>query len=158
MSRNAGRTLKINPRPNPDRRAQSEVLVARRYLEHGFLDAALRIFARRAALVAAADWSRLVDSLLERKRVADAVRACEIGGLPLPRERLLALGDADLQRKNVDGAIHHYELAGADSARWSALVDVLTRLPGHELRAVEVTQRHLVAAEADEPIALAASA
>src|SRR5262245_55103032 len=51
MSRNGGRPLKIAPRAaGQDRRAQSEVMVARRYVQHGFLDAALRIFARRVTL------------------------------------------------------------------------------------------------------------
>jgi hypothetical protein len=158
MSRNGERALKIAPRAGQDRRAQSEVMVARRYVEHGFLDAALRIFVRRVTLVVAQDWSQLVDRLLERGRVADAVRACQIGDLPLPREQLLALGDEDLHRRNVDEALHYYELADADQARWSALVDVLTRLPGHELRAVELTQRYLVADEAPAAITLAASA
>jgi hypothetical protein len=129
--------------PSPAR-AHSEVLVGRRYLEHGFLDAAMRIFGRNAEWVAGADWEALVERLLERGRVAEAVRACAMGGLPLPRTKLLALGDRDLRRKDVLGAIHYYELADADQARWTALVDVLTRLPGYELQAVEIAGRHLL--------------
>ncbi len=148
MSRDGARALKLAPRPGHERRAHSEVVVARRYLEHGFLDAALRIFGRHVGLVEAGDWSRLVERLLERGRVTDAVAVCQSGGIPLPREQLLAFGDRDLRRKDVHGAVRYYELAGADHARWSALVDVLTRLPGHELHALEVAQRHLVSADA----------
>src|SRR5262245_9168964 len=43
-----------------DRRVQAEIVVARRYLGHGFVDAAVRIFSRRAANVTAADWQQLV--------------------------------------------------------------------------------------------------
>jgi hypothetical protein len=159
MSLDAARALKLAPRPVADRRAHSEVVVARRYLEHGFLDAALRIFGRHVALVAPQDWSRLVERLLERGRVTDSIAVCQTGGIPLPRERLLALGDRDLQRKDVHGAVRYYELAEADQTRWSALVDVLTRLPGHELHAMEVVRRHLVPTDAAAaPITLAVSA
>jgi hypothetical protein len=130
-----------------DRRARAEIVVARRYLEHGFVDATMRIFGRRASQVAADDWKRLVAQLLERGRVTDAVDVCQRGGIPLPTHELLTLGDRELRRKDVDAAIHYYELAGADAARWSALVDVLIRLPGRELQATEVTQRHLLPAE-----------
>lgn len=159
MSRDGARGLKLAPRPGHERRAHSEVAVARRYLEHGFLDAALRIFGRHAGVVEARDWSRLVERLLERGRVIDAVAVCQTGGIPLPREQLLGFGDRDLQRKDVHGAVRYYELAGADHARWSALVDVLTRLPGHELHALEVAQRHLVTPDgAAAPLTLAVSA
>lgn len=134
-------------------------MVARRYLEHGFLDAALRIFGRHVGLVEAQDWSRLVERLLERGRVTDAVAVCQSGGLPLPRAQLLVLGDRDLQRKDVHGAVRYYELAEADQGRWSALVDVLTRLPGYELHAMEVAQRHLVSGDGPRtPMALGVSA
>jgi hypothetical protein len=138
-----------------DRRVQAEVVVARRYLEHGFVDAAMRIFARRAPQVTADDWQQLVTRLLERGRVNDAVDVCRLGDIPLPRQELLTLGDRQLRRKDVDGAIHYYELAGADLGRWSALVDVLTRLPGRELHAVEMAGRHLLATE--EPAVIAAA-
>ena len=131
-----------------DRRVMAEVVVARRYLDHGFVDAAMRIFARRAPQVAADDWQQLVTRLLERGRVNDAVDVCRLGDVPLPRQELLTLGDRQLRRKDIDGAIHHYELAGADRERWSALVDVLTRLPGRELHAMEMAERHLLADEA----------
>lgn len=120
--------------------------MARRYLDHGFLDAAMRIFGRNVAIVAADDWNLLVERLLERGRVADAVHACQTGGVPLPRQTLLALGDRHLRRKDVESAIHFFELAEADPERWSALVDVLARLPGRELTAMEVAQRYLVPA------------
>lgn len=155
MSRDGARALKLAPRAGQERRAHSEVVVARRYLEHGFLDASLRIFGRHVALVEAQDWNRLVERLLERGRVTDAVAVCQTGGIPLPREQLLVLGDRDLQRKDMHGAVRYYELADADHARWSALVDVLTRLPGHELHAMEVVQRHLVSSEAPATLAAA---
>jgi len=138
-----------------DRRMRGELLVARRYLDHGFIDAAMRIFARRAAHVALDDWKRLVERLLERGRVADAVEVCRMGGVPLPRTELLALGDRELRRKDVDAAIHYYELAEADHDRWSALVDVLIRLPGRELQATETAQRYLLPAD-EAPITVAA--
>src|SRR5262245_783580 len=113
-----------------DRRTRAEIEVARRYLEHGFVDPAMRIFGRRAAQVDADDWKRLVALLLERGRVTDAVDVCQKGGIPLPTQELLTLGDRELRRKDVDAAVHYYELAGASAERWSALVDVLIRLPG----------------------------
>jgi len=129
--------------------SESEVLVGRRYLERGFLDATMRLFIRNAELVAPADWSRLGERLLERNRVADVVRICELGSVPLPRERMLATGDACLRRKDVDGTIRLYELAGADRERWTQLVDVLTALPDRERQAIEVTERHLTPAHPD---------
>lgn len=132
--------------------SESEVLVGRRYLERGFLDAAMRLFVRNAALVAPADWTRLADRLLERNRVPDVVRVCELGAVPLPRERMLASGDACLRRKDVDGALRLYELAAADRERWTRLVDVLTGLPDRSRQAVEVVERHLSPeAPAEEP-------
>src|SRR5947208_611235 len=73
--------------------SESEVLVGRRYLERSFLDAAMRLFVRNAELVTAADWTQLAERLLERNRIPDAVRVCELGGVPLPRERMLAAAD-----------------------------------------------------------------
>lgn len=125
--------------------SESEVLVGRRYLERGFLDAAMRLFVRNAELVTSADWTRLADRLLERNRIPDVVRVCELGAVPLPRERMLATGDGCLRRKDVDGAIRLYELADADRERWTRLVDVLTALPDRERQAVEVVERHLSA-------------
>lgn len=125
----------------------SEVLVGRRYLERGFLDAAMKLFVRNAPVVEPDDWMRLAERLMERNRIPDVVRVCEVGGVPLPRERMLGIADDHLRRKDVDTAIRLYELAGADRERWSALVDVLTRLPGRELHALEMAQRHLLASE-----------
>src|SRR5438876_8531839 len=122
--------------------SESEVLVARRYLERGFLDAAMRLLVRNAELVVAADWNRLAERLLERNRIPDAVRVCELGGVPLPRERLLAAADAFLKRKDLDGALRLYELAGADRERWTKVVDVLTALPDRERQAGEIVDRH----------------
>ena len=135
--------------------SESEVVVGRRYLERGFLDAAMKLFTRNAALVTAADWNRLADRLLERKRIADVVRICELGCVPLPRERMLSAGDAYLKRKDVDAALRLYELADADRERWTRLVDVLTALPDRERQAVEIVERHLAGEPTpEEPRAL----
>jgi hypothetical protein len=123
--------------------SDSEVLVGRRYLERGFLDAAMRLFVRNAELVTSADWSRLAERLLERNRIPDAVRVCELGGIPLPRERLLTAADGCLKRKDIDGTVRLYELAGADRERWTRLVDVLTAIPDRERQAIEIVERHL---------------
>ena len=132
------------------RSPESEVLVGRRYLEHGFIEQAMRLFSRNAVRVTAADWARLAERLMERDRIVDVVRVCTMGGVPLPREQLLARGDDLLRRKDVDGAIYFYELAGADRARWSKMVDVLTQLPDRDLRAIDVAERYLIDAD-DEP-------
>jgi hypothetical protein len=137
--------------------SESEVLVGRRYLERGFLDAAMRLFVRNAQLVTSADWSRLSDRLFERNRIADVVRVCELGAVPLPRERMLATGDGCLKRKDVDGALRLYELANADRDRWTRLVDVLTGLPDRARQAIEVVGRHLTG-DAAEPEATATHA
>ena len=142
-----------------DTRPGSEVAVARRYLEHGFLDVAMRIFGRNVALVRPDDWRLLVDRLLERGRVAEAIETCRMAGLPLPRRELLALGDRRLHGKDVDAAIHYYELAQADHQRWADLLDMLIRLPARELQAIVVAERHLVPQSASVgPLPLAASA
>ena len=140
-------------------RSCSEVTIARRYLDHGFLDVALRMFARNVGHVRSDDWTRLVDRLLERGRVPEAVETCRIGGVPMPRRNLLALGDQRLLCKDVDAAIHYYELADAGHERWAAVVDLLTRLPARELQAIAMTERHLVPPRpSTEPILAAASA
>jgi hypothetical protein len=126
----------------------SEVLVGRRYLERGFVDAAMRLFVRNASAVESDDWTALAERLMERHRIPDVVRICELGCVPLPRERMLAIADDHLRRKDVDTAIRLYELAGADRERWVHLVDVLTGLPDRERLAIELTERHLQAARA----------
>ncbi len=123
---------------------QSRVLVARRYVERGFLDAAMRLFAQNPAAVDAGDWIDLAEKMIERDRIDDAVRVCETGGVPLPRERLLALGDRCLDRRDANQAIHFYEKATADEARWSRVVDLLTNSPDQELLAIELAERHLI--------------
>jgi hypothetical protein len=140
--------------------SESEVLVGRRYLERGFLDAAMRLFVRNAELVTPTDWTHLADRLLERNRIPDAVRICELGSVPLPRERLLAAADAALKRKDVDATIRLYELAGADRERWTRVVDVLTAIPDRERQAVEIVERHLGGTEpqAEPPLEAARSA
>jgi hypothetical protein len=131
--------------------SESEVLVGRRYLERGFLDAAMRLFIRNAELVSAADWTGLAGRLLDRNRIPDAVRVCELGGIPLPRERMLAAADASLKRKDVDAAMRLYELAGADRERWLKLVDALTALPDRARQAIEIVNRHLGGEAQPEP-------
>jgi hypothetical protein len=123
--------------------SESEVLVGRGYLERGFLDAAMKLFVRNAALVTPADWTALADRLLERSRIPDVVRVCELGSVPLPRERILAKGDACLKRRDVDGAMRLYELVDADRERWARVVDVMTALPDRARQAVEIASRHL---------------
>ena len=121
----------------------SEVLVGRRYLERGFLDAAMKLFLRNAPIVEPEDWNRLAERLMERSRIPDVVFVCETGGIPLPREQMLAKGDEHLRRKDVDRVLRLYELAGADRERWARLVDALASLPDRERLAIEVTERHL---------------
>jgi hypothetical protein len=121
----------------------AEVLVGRRYLERGFLDAAMKLFVRNAGAVEPDDWTRLAERLMERNRVPDVVSICELGHVPLPREQMLSRADDSLRRKDVDTAIRLYELAGADRERWTRVVDVLTGLPDRERLAIEVTERHL---------------
>ncbi len=128
----------------------SEVLVGRRYRERGFVDSAMKLFVRNAPAVEPPDWTRLAERLMERSRIPDVVRVCEIGEVPLPRERMLGIADDHLRRKDVDTAIRLYELAGADRERWANLVDVLSGLPDRERLAIEVTDRHL-AVEATPP-------
>jgi hypothetical protein len=127
------------------RRAWSELYVARRYLQHGFVDVAMRLLQRNAAQARREDWKRLVRPLIAQGRVMDAVAICEQSDVPLPRVELLALGDRRLRLRDVDGAMHWFEVAGADSDRWSRLVDVLTALPGRELQALAVAKRYLTA-------------
>jgi hypothetical protein len=123
---------------------QSRVLVARRYVEHGFLDAAMRLFAQNPAVVEPEDWTELAEKMIEHDRIDDAVRVCQVGGVPPPRERLLALGDRHLERRDIDRAIYFYEIGTADRERWSRLVDILTNSTEQELRAIELTERYLV--------------
>ena len=128
----------------PMHASRSTVLIGRRYLEHGFLDVAMRLFVRNAAQVEKRDWNRLVHALMDRHRIADAVRACEIGRVPLPCARLLALGDEHLRRNDFDGAIHLYELGDADQERWARVIDLLTARPDQERRAIVLAERYLV--------------
>jgi hypothetical protein len=130
------------------RRAWSELYVARRYLQHGFVDIAMRLLLRNATQARRHDWKRLVRHLMAQGRIEDAVGICERSNEPLARAELLALGDHRLRLRDVDGAMRWFEVAGADSDRWSRLVDVLTALPGRELQALAVAKRYLtVAAE-----------
>ena len=139
------------------RRAWSELYVARRYLDHGFVDIAMGLLLRNAAQARREDWKRLVGRLMAQGRVMDAVGVCERSGMPLPRAELLALGDRRLRLKDVDGAMHWFEVAGADYDRWDRLVDVLTALPGRELQALALAKRYLGAAAQASDAELAAA-
>jgi hypothetical protein len=123
---------------------QADVLVGRRYLAKGYLDQALELFARNADAVAAHDWAELRDKLLERGRIQDMVRVCELGHVPIPREQLLARGDKALVTKDIDLVIDLYELAGADRPRWEKTVDVLIDMPDRKRQAVALADRYLV--------------
>jgi hypothetical protein len=123
--------------------SKSEVLVGRRYLERGFVDAGLKLLVRNAEHVSREDWTLLVDLLMDRSRVSDVVEICELGSVPLPRQRLLELGDSFLKRRSVDSAIRLYELAEADQDRWLRTLDVLTGLPERQRQAVSIVERHL---------------
>src|SRR5262249_37897240 len=103
----------------------SEVLFGRHYFERGYIDAVMFLFVMNAVMLGTADGSRIADRLLDRNRIPDVVRVCEPGAVPLPRERMLQSGDLAIRRRDVDGAMRIYELAGADRDRWSRLVDVM---------------------------------
>ena len=132
---------------------QADVLVGRRYLARGYLDQALELFTRNADVVAAQDWTSLRDKLLERGRIHDMVRVCELGRVPIPSEQLIARGDKALVTKDIDLVIDLYELAGADRVRWEKVVDVLVEMPERKRQAVAIADRYLVdAADAAEDI------
>ena len=131
---------------------QADVLVGRRYLTRGYLDQALELFTRNADTVALADWGLLRDKLLERGRIQDMVRVCELGHVPIPSEQLVARGDKALKTKDIDLAIDLFELAGADRERWEKVVDVLIEMPDRKRQAVAIADRYLVD-HADVPVA-----
>ena len=135
--------------------SQTDVLVGRRYLDRGFLDVAMKIFIRNAPLVSPKDWMSLADCLLERQRMADVVRVCEVGGVPLPQQKMLEQGDLHLRRKDFDAAIRLYEMADADRERWTRIVDLLTAVPERGRQVLEIAERHLGAAVAT-PVRLVA--
>jgi hypothetical protein len=122
----------------------ARVEVARGMLAHGFLDRPLRLFLENAAHVRAEDWSLISERLIAEGRLDDAVYVCRTGGIELPRAEVLARGDQELRRRDIDGAIHHYELADASRERWEALLDVLIGLPNRELTARAIARKHLV--------------
>lgn len=123
---------------------QADVLVGRRYLSRGYLDQALELFARNADIVALADWSLLRDKLLDRGRIQDMVRVCELGHVPIPSEQLVVRGDKALKTKDIDLAIDLYELAAADRERWEKVVDVLIEMPDRKRQAVAIADKYLV--------------
>ena len=136
--------------------SQTEVLVGRRYLDRGFLDAAMKIFIRNAPLVNAKDWMGLSERLLERQRLADVVRVCEAGDVPLPQAKILAMGDVHLRRKDFDAAIRLYEMADADRERWAKMVDLLTAVPERERQVLSIAERHLGGGAPVSPVRLVA--
>jgi hypothetical protein len=123
---------------------QADVLVGRRYLTRGYLDQALELFTRNADIVAPADWSLLRDKLLDRGRIQDMVRVCELGHVPIPSEQLIVRGDKALKTKDIDLAIDLFELAVADGGRWEKVVDVLIEMPDRKRQAVGIADRYLV--------------
>ena len=123
---------------------QADVLVGRRYLTRGYLDQALELFTRNVAVVATADWSLLRDKLLDRGRIQDMVRVCDVGHVPIPSEQLIARGDKALRTKDIDLAINLFELAVADCGRWEKVVDVLIEMPDRKRQAVGLADRYLV--------------
>jgi hypothetical protein len=123
---------------------QADVLVGRRYLSRGYLDQALELFTRNADTVATADWSLLRDKLLDRGRIQDMVRVCELGHVPIPSEQLVVRGDKALRTKDIDLAIDLFELASADRTRWEKVVDVLIEMPDRKRQAVAIADRYLV--------------
>jgi hypothetical protein len=123
---------------------EADVLVGRRYLAKGWLDQALELFTRNADIVGANDWHGLRDKLLERGRIQDMVRVCQLGHIALPTEALLARGDKGLITKDIDLVIDLFELAGADRARWEKVVDVLVDMPDRKRQAVSIADRYLV--------------
>jgi len=123
---------------------QADVLVGRRYLSRGYLDQALELFTRNADTVATADWSLLRDKLLDRGRIQDMVRVCELGHVPIPSEQLVVRGDKALKTKDIDLAIDLFELAGSDRDRWEKVVDVLIEMPDRKRQAVAIADRYLV--------------
>jgi hypothetical protein len=123
---------------------QADVLVGRRYLAKGYVDQALELFTRNADAVSAQDWTQLRDKLLERGRIQDMVRVCDLGHVPLPSEQLIARGDKALVHKDIDLVIDLYELAGADRSRWEKVVDVLVEMPERKRQAVAIADRYLV--------------
>jgi len=123
---------------------EADVLVGRRYLAKGWLDQSLELFTRNADIVAAADWSDLRDKLLERGRIQDMVRVCQLGHVPIPSDKLIARGDKALVSKDIDVVINLFELAGADRGRWEKVVDVLIEMPDRKRQAVQIADRYLV--------------
>ena len=123
---------------------QADVLVGRRYLAKGYLDQALEFFTRNADSVGDPDWVSLRDKLLERGRIQDMVRVCDLGHVPMPREQLLNRADKALLTKDIDLVIDLFELAEADRPRWEKVVDVLIEMPERKRQAVSIADRYLV--------------
>jgi len=123
---------------------EADILVGRRYLAKGYLDQALELFSRNADAVAPQDWTGLRDRLLDRGRIQDMVRVCNLGHVPIPSEQLLVRGDKALVTKDIDLVIDLYELAGADRGRWEKVVDVLVEMPERKRQAVSIADRYLV--------------
>src|SRR5436305_14390036 len=89
----------------------STVLIGRRYLEHGFLDVAMRLFVRNAAQVEKRDWTLLVERLMDRQLIVVAVRVCGIGYVDVLCARLHAFCDESLWGAVVT-AVNHYSVTG----------------------------------------------
>ena len=123
---------------------QADILVGRRYLAKGYLDQALELFTRNADFASEQDWISLRDKLLERGRIQDMVRVCDLGHIPMPREQLLVRADKALMTKDIDLVIDLFELAEADRPRWEKVLDVLIEMPERKRQAVSIADRYLV--------------
>ncbi len=123
--------------------AEADVFLGRRYLAKGFLDDALRMFMQRPASFTAADWTTLRDRLLARGRIDDVLDVCKAGGIPIPRDELLSIGDEYLRRMDAERAIKFYEIAEADQARWERVIDQLIQRPDRHHQARSIAARHL---------------
>jgi hypothetical protein len=133
---------------------QADILVGRRYLAKGYLDQALELFTRNADHAGEQDWISLRDKLLERGRIQDMVRVCDLGHIAMPREQLLQRADKALLTKDIDLVIDLFELAEADRPRWEKVVDVLIEMPERKRQAVSIADRYLVEPSEASPAGL----
>jgi hypothetical protein len=131
---------------------EADVLVGRRYLSKGYIDQALESFTRNADAVQPDDWALLRDKLLDRGRLQDMVRVCELGSVSIPRARLLDRADRALLTKDIDLVLDLYELADADRERWEKVVDVLIDMPDRKRQAVVIADRYLVPHNGPAPV------
>ncbi len=82
--------------------------------------------------------------LLERGRLQDMVRVCQLGQIAIPRDRLLERADRALVTKDIDLLLDLYELADAGPERWEKVVDLLIDMPERKRQALTIADRYLV--------------